>query len=105
MSEEITINSRIVCKHDTEENWLNVPDFIPNKGETIVYDVDENHEHERMKIGDGVTKVNDLPFYVSEVELEEKITEIKNQIAPLSPFEVGETQPSFACTWFRVNPS
>lgn len=97
MSEEITISSRIVCKHDTEANWLNTPDFIPKKSEVIVYDIDDTHTHERMKIGDGVTPVNDLPFHVSEVELETKLSEVQQQI-----LQVSETQPSFACTWFRV---
>lgn len=98
MSEEITINSRIVSKHDTEANWLLAVDFVPKQGEAIVYDIDETHEHERMKIGDGVTKVNDLPFQVSEVELEARLSEIQQQ-----QLQISETQPSFACTWFRVN--
>jgi hypothetical protein len=66
------IHRRIVHKHDTEENWIKAKNFIPLKGELIIYDVDENNTYERMKIGDGVfnadtglmegTNVNDLPF-------------------------------------------
>lgn len=33
------------------------------KGELIVYDIDDTHPYERIKIGDGVQNVNDLPFY------------------------------------------
>jgi hypothetical protein len=29
-----------------------------------VYDIDENHTHERFKIGDGKTNVNELPFTI-----------------------------------------
>lgn len=32
------------------------------KGEIIVYDIDDNYAYERMKIGDGETNVNALPF-------------------------------------------
>jgi len=59
---EKNITSRIVNKHDTEENWLKASNFYPKKGELIVYDVDDNHDYERIKIGDGVTLVSDLPF-------------------------------------------
>jgi hypothetical protein len=59
---EITHKGRIVNKHDTEENWLKATNFIPMKGELIVYDVDKDHTYERMKLGDGATLVSDLPF-------------------------------------------
>lgn len=39
------------------------------KGELIVYDVDQTHLTPRLKIGDGVTKVNDLDFQNEEVDL------------------------------------
>lgn len=57
-----TILSRIVQKHDTEAKWVQKTDFIPNQGEIIVYDIDENYGYERFKIGDGVTNINELPF-------------------------------------------
>lgn len=62
MSEKI-IKSRIVHKHDLEPNWLLATNFTPKQGEIIVYDIDENYSYERIKIGDGVHNVNDLPFY------------------------------------------
>ena len=61
MSERI-INSRIIQKHDTEENWLKAVNFIPKKGEIIVYDIDSTYTQERFKIGDGATLVTNLPF-------------------------------------------
>lgn len=57
-----TLNSRIILKHDTEENWSKAENFIPRQGEIIVYDVDDGYNYERFKIGDGVTNVNALPF-------------------------------------------
>lgn len=54
--------TRIMQKHDTEANWALKTDFIPYKGEIIVYDKDSTHNYARVKIGDGVTKINNLPF-------------------------------------------
>ena len=60
---EKNLKARIVHKHDVEANWLLATNFTPLKGELIVYDIDETHPYERIKIGDGVQNVNDLPFY------------------------------------------
>ena len=53
---------RFTQKHDIEENWKKAINFIPKQAEIIVYDIDDTHDYVRKKIGDGVTKVNDLPF-------------------------------------------
>lgn len=73
------LNSRIVLKHDIESNWNRATTFIPNKGEIIVYDIDDNYSYERFKIGDGVTTAIQLPFY-----LEQEINNILNKIYYLS---------------------
>lgn len=65
------IVSRIVHKHDTEANWLKATSFTPLLGEIIVYDIDATHEHERFKIGDGKTLVNNLPFQVDISDFED----------------------------------
>lgn len=59
---EKNLNARIVHKHDTEENWNKATNFIPKQGEIIVYDPDTNCRYSRMKIGDGIRNVSDLPF-------------------------------------------
>lgn len=59
--------SRIIHKHDIEENWIKAVNFIPKQGEIIIYDKDDNYGYERMKIGDGVSKVNDLPFNLDQI--------------------------------------
>lgn len=58
---EKRLNTRIVHKHEVEANWK-LSSLIPMKGELIVYDVDENYSYNRIKIGDGVQNVNELPF-------------------------------------------
>lgn len=58
----MNINSRIINKHDTEANWLNAADFVPKIGEIVIYDADTTTPYARVKIGDGTTPINDLPF-------------------------------------------
>lgn len=62
MPNEKQIRARVQQKHDLEDNWLLAVNFIPKQGELIVYDVDKDHPYERIKIGDGIKKVNELPF-------------------------------------------
>ena len=50
-------------KRDTEQNWEKAKNFIPKKDEVIIYDCASTT---KIKIGDGVTKVNNLKF-VEEV--------------------------------------
>ena len=62
MSIEKNMNARIQHKHDIEANWNKALNFIPKIGEIIVYDIDENYNYSRFKIGDGVRVINDLEF-------------------------------------------
>ena len=64
-----TINTRICNKHDKESNWniaAENSNFTPKAGEIIIYDVDETHSEPRIKIGDGVTRVDFLPYATAE---------------------------------------
>ena len=71
------IFSRIITKHDLEVNWLRNSNFVPLQGELIIYDCEVDaagntlgipsnrsvpYTYERLKLGDGFTSVNDLPF-------------------------------------------
>ena len=53
----VKTNVRVVMKHDSDEHWSNAEGFIPLAGEIIVYDTSK-----RIKIGDGITNVINLPF-------------------------------------------
>ena len=72
-----TFKTRIIQKHDTEANWQKATNFVPKKGEMIVYDIDSNHNYERIKIGDGEHIPNDLPFvtdnYYTKSETDTKL--------------------------------
>lgn len=54
--------TRFFLKNGKEESWDKVDDFIPGKGEPIVYNVDESHAYTRLKFGDGIHLPRDLPF-------------------------------------------
>jgi hypothetical protein len=89
MDNEKFFKTRIIQKHDTKANWDLATDFIPYDGEIIIYD-----DLNKIKIGDGVTPVPDLAFAsLTELEIRELI---KN-----NGIQISETQPSYACTWFR----
>lgn len=67
------IKSRIQLKNDTEENWNKAINFIPKRGELIIYNAesgsnvdDEARRFPRLKVGDGVTTVINLPFVTAK---------------------------------------
>lgn len=59
---EKQFNTRIINKHDTAENWSKAVNFIPKKGELIIYDADENETKTRIKIGNNTDTVSNLSF-------------------------------------------
>jgi hypothetical protein len=81
MSEK-KVKTRIQQKHDIEANWITADEhgFTPMAGELIIYDIESDAEgntltlpegrttpytYERLKIGDGKTTVDKLPFVIS----------------------------------------
>ena len=64
---EKRLNTRIVHKHAVEADWVKATGFTPMNAELIVYDPDDVYDYPRIKIGDGVTNVNSLPF-MTEVD-------------------------------------
>lgn len=63
------IKENVLIKKDTSENWSKAKNFIPKKNEIILY---TDFEPNGIKIGDGKTKVGDLPFVNSaEYSVEE----------------------------------
>ena len=68
MSEKI-IKSRFSLTHDTYDNWSIIGnDFIPAAGEIIIYDANAENVSPRIKIGDGIKSLNDLSFFMNEIE-------------------------------------
>ena len=63
------VKATFIPKHDVEENWKKAINFIPANAEWVIYDEDASHDKKRIKIGDGKTNVNDLPFHTEEQEV------------------------------------
>ena len=98
MSVEKSTNARIQHKHDIEANWSKATNFIPKAGELVIYDADENYTYTRIKIGDGVTTINDLNF-IDETKAD------KENVAFISEEDgediIIETQSPYAGTIHR----
>ena len=116
MAEKI-IKTRIIHKHAKESEWKTATNFIPKNGELIIYDNDSTYNYKRLKIGDGVTKVNSLSFIDGDIRT--RLTDLTNDfesfnesitaiIADLqtqinrNDVQISATQPKFACSWFKV---
>lgn len=82
-----TINTRIINKNDTTENWESAS-FTPYKGELIVY----NDDIQKIKIGNGEDSINELSFIGSDYVVEAGIEE-----API----VLDTDNSITWHWRR----
>ena len=90
------IASRLILKHDTEEHWNQAGSikgekaFIPKQGEIIIYDIDDKYFYERLKIGDGISPVDTLPFYLIDevsdqlLEMEQKLIEEEEKMFSLA---------------------
>jgi len=73
-----TVNTRIKFKRDNTQAWNNARGFIPLQGELIIYNDYQTYQKEvggyiqivtvpGIKIGDGRTYVQDLPFIDDEL--------------------------------------
>ena len=66
---DITLNTRIQLRNDTEANWLLVADTaIPLVGEICV--TNDGEHKGQFKIGDGVTTWGDLPYANSGADIQ-----------------------------------
>lgn len=80
------IKGRVQSKSDTTANWNNAPNFIPLKGEIIIYTDYYGENVPAIKVGDGKTRVQDLGFlgFEAHVSVDNKsitddfLLEIKN---------------------------
>lgn len=105
-----SINTRISLKHDTETNWVAKTTFVPRIGEVIIYDNIGSSTSSRIKIGDGTTNINTLPFFGKGVFVEAQsgkglssndyTTTDKNRVATLTDDYIN----SLIDTYFSTMP-
>lgn len=93
MSEKNTLRTRLVNKHDIEANWLKATNFTPLQGELIVYDADENYNYERIKMGDGVTNVNELPFVSPQADWNQNDESATDYVKNRTHYVIREVKP------------
>ena len=65
------IKSNAVVKVDSEENWNKAVNYIPDTFTILVYTYENNSP--KVKIGDGIHKVKDLPFLSNRTVEEETL--------------------------------
>ena len=58
------MKARVSQLHKTEADWNKLSSFVPLSGEFIIFDPDKTHEYARLKVGDGATPLNELPFFI-----------------------------------------
>lgn len=92
---EKNIKSRVVLKHDVESNWQLATGFTPLAGEIVIYDPDSNYSYSRIKVGNGLSNVNALPFVddAARTALEALINAVDDKVDTVSAL-VGDTAVS-----------
>ena len=65
------IKSNAVVKVDSEENWDKAVNYIPDPFTILVYTYEESTP--KIKIGDGIHKVKDLPFLSQKEVVEDTL--------------------------------
>lgn len=90
---EKKIQARIRQKVDTKANWDKATNFVPLKGEVIIYS-----DLNQAKIGDGVTKVSALPFLKGKADASDKNPTLawgsKSTVATVDGVDLHVTMPS-----------
>jgi len=63
-----------VVKTDLASNWAKAINYVPEKSVIIVYEYEDSAP--RIKLGDGIHKVNDLPFLVNPPCVSQDVLEL-----------------------------
>lgn len=65
------VKSNAVVKVDSETNWNKAINYIPDSFTIIVYTYDDSTP--KVKIGDGIHRVKELPFLSSREVVEDTL--------------------------------
>lgn len=94
MSQTKTISTRVQHKREYQKDWEAATNFTPLEGELIVYKPDTDtklptekqgsHSKARIKIGDGTTNVNALPFIVDKEEVDTAVAALQTTFSNVS---------------------
>ncbi len=56
------MKARVSHLYKTAQEWDKWAQWTPNSGELIIYKPDEQYPYTRLKVGDGIHKLQDLGF-------------------------------------------
>lgn len=103
------LNVRHIQKHGAESDWAQATNFTPLLGELIIYDPDDNYSYARIKVGDGVTNVNELPFITAGTESEGASTNSNSRVILASTTYsgglIGGIISSDFSSWYSTTPT
>lgn len=63
------MKARLSLLHKTEAEWRKFNNLIPEPGEVIIYDSDDNYNYVRLKVGDGKHYLHELDFFIDSTIL------------------------------------
>ena len=63
--------SNAIVKVDSVENWNKAINYVPDSFTIIIYEFENSSP--RVKIGDGIHKVKDLPFLSTKEVVEDTL--------------------------------
>lgn len=86
-----TIKTRIQHKNGSASDWSQAITFVPLKGELIIYN---DAAMPKIKIGDGTTLVENLPFIGASITINGAITSTPSLYAPTSAGTTGQVLKS-----------
>ena len=105
---ETTIPGRLILKHDTPANWNQIGDWILDKGELIIYDtvtINNVTIPGGLKIGDGVTSINNLPLISSSTSIIDSLVNATSQLVNRTTKIVNEISYSNGIITIKKNGS
>lgn len=66
-TKEKKLKAKVLHKHETAADW-ELSNYIPDVGELVFYEPDEEYDYTRQKNGDGIHKVSELPFNTDKLQ-------------------------------------
>lgn len=78
-------NTKLIIRNDTTENWKANEDVILMKAEPgIEFDTTEKGQSIKIKIGDGITKWKDLPYFGDITDIITRLNALESRPVAMS---------------------
>lgn len=80
---EKTFNVKLQNARDLLSNWQTNNPILKSGELAIVFDVDDDPSHYKVKVGDGITPFNDLPYFEDQDKVSKETLGAANGVASL----------------------